>query len=422
MSPLRLADRAARPSPSKLRESIQAEIGSERTPRDLGLCRFRPSPSVNEGLIENRRRLRPRGLIKRSAAMPNLQDRPADADWLRALQTPPAQLPADADKLDADSLLRDDQHRPIVDRDAWLARRATIRARWLEFLGEIPKPAVAPKIQVLEEDRPENVVRQLIRYEAELGLPIEGYLLFPQGDPPQGGWPAAVVMHSTQDYTIRQPAGLEGKPEMFLGLELAKRGYVAMCPRCYLWQYGKPGRGIIEAVDWLRKRHPQVKGMAKMLFDAIRAVDLLVARSDVNARKIAAIGHSLGSKEALYLAAFDERVQAAVASEGGVGISYSNWEAPWYLSDAAKRPGFGRTHAEIVALAAPRALLLIGGDSADGDKSWPYVAAGKPVWSLLGRPEAVGLLNHKAGHALPAPAREIAFRWISRFLDHPATP
>ena len=41
------------------------------------------------------------------------------------------------------------------------------------------------------------------------------------------------------------------------------------------------------------------------------------------------------------------------------------------------------------ALAAPRAFLLIGGDSADGDASWPSIEAVRPVWSLLGAADAV---------------------------------
>ena len=76
-----------------------------------------------------------------------------------------------------------------------------------------------------------------------------------------------------------------------------------------------------------------------MLYDASRAVDLLVAIEDVDPHRIGAIGHSLGAKEVLYLAAFDERVRAVVSSEGGIGLSYSNWDAPWYLGEAIQRPG-----------------------------------------------------------------------------------
>ena len=134
------------------------------------------------------------------------------------------------------------------------------------------------------------------------------------------------------------------------------------------------------------------------------------------ADRIGAIGHSLGAKEALYLAAFDERVRATVSSEGGIGLADSNWDAPWYLGEAIRRPGFALEQAQVLALAAPRAFLLIGGDSADGDASWPSIDAVRPVWSLLGAADAVGLFNHRQGHAFPEIAQARAYEWLDWFL------
>jgi dienelactone hydrolase len=310
-------------------------------------------------------------------------------------------------------LLFDAQHRPITTREGWEARRAELAARWQAFLGTIPAPRGAPSLAIIEEDRPDGVIRQLVRYEAEPGLPIEAYLLRPDG--PGRGRPGAVVMHSTVAYTIRQPAGLEGPEDKHIGLHLARRGYVTFCPRNFLWQYGEPGK-VGSAVDWLRKRHPNITGMAKMLFDAVRAVDALAAQPDVDPSRIGAIGHSLGAKEALYLAAFDPRVRATVSSEGGIGLTYSNWDAPWYLGEAIRQPGFALDHGQVLAMAAPRAFLLLGGDSADGDASWPYIEAVLPVWKLTGAPEAVGLFNHKQGHEFPAVAQDRAYAWLDWFL------
>src|SRR6185295_11041317 len=114
-------------------------------------------------------------------------------------------------------------------------------------------------------------------------------------------------------------------------------------------------------------------GMAKMIWDAMRAVDLLESREEVDVKHIGAIGHSLGGKEALYLPAFDERIVASVSCEGGVGLSFGNWDADWYLGKQIRTSNFGHDNHEIMSLIAPRALLVIGGESADGAKSWPYV-------------------------------------------------
>jgi dienelactone hydrolase len=332
-------------------------------------------------------------------------------DWLDELQQAPAAIPDSATT--PAPLLFDAEHQPITTPEGWKARRDALILQWRSFLGEIPGPRASNSLEVLEEDRPEGIVRQLVRNESEPGLPVEGYLLRPQG--PGRDRPGVVVLHSTVDSTIRQPAGLEGPSDKHIGLHLARRGYVAFCPRCFLWQYGGPKR-LAVAVDWLRRRHPGVTGMAKMLFDASRAIDLVASQPDVSHDRIGAIGHSLGAKESLYLAAFDPRVRAAVASEGGIGLTYSNWEAPWYLGEAIRRPGFGLDHGQVLALAAPRAMLLVGGESADGTASWPYVAAALPVWSLTSAPDSVGLFNHRQGHAFPPIAQERSQQWLDWFL------
>lgn len=339
--------------------------------------------------------------------MPTI-DRPP---WLDEARRPPHAVPDTATR--PAPLLLDDEHRAITTADAWRARRVELSRRWRDFLGTIRTPRSAPPLTVLEEERIDGVVRSLVRYEAEPGLPVEAYLLRPEGEGRDR--PAAVVLHSTTSETIRQPAGLAGPDDKHVGLHLARRGYVAFCPRCYLWQHGESGR-LESAVDWLSRKHPGVKGMAKMLHDAVRAVDVLASQPDVSPGRIGAIGHSLGGKEVLYLSAFDGRIRAAVASEGGIGLSYSNWDAPWYLTGAIHDPDFSLDHGQVLALSAPRAFLLVGGDSADGDASWPYIEAALPVWRLTGAEDAVGLFNHRQGHALPAVARERAYAWLDWFL------
>jgi pimeloyl-ACP methyl ester carboxylesterase len=159
--------------------------------------------------------------------------------------------------------------------------------------------------------------------------------------------------------------------------------------------------------------------MAKMLWDARRAVDVLAARPEVDARRLGCIGHSLGGKEALYLAAFEPRIRAAVSCEGGIGIPFSNWEADWYLGQQAQSPTFGMDHDSLLlALVAPRAFLLIGGSSADGPQSWPYVEAALPAWRLQQAEERLGLFLHPHGHDFPPPGpeREQVYRWLDHWL------
>jgi hypothetical protein len=335
-----------------------------------------------------------------------------DVPWLAEVQEPPQRLPADAPRLGP--LLVDDNGQPVTTLEAWQRRREAIRGWWLEFLGPLgvdrSKP---PALEVLEEDRTDGVVRQLVRYEVEPGLPTKGYLLKPARE--AGPSPGVVALHSTVKETIRQPAGVEGQPEKAFGLKMARRGYVVFCPRCFLWS-DDPKIRYLEHVERFRARHPGSKGMAKMLFDAQVALDVLAGLPEVDPKRLGAVGHSLGAKEVLYLAALDERVQVSASSEGGIGTRFSNWDAPWYLGEEIRQETFTHEHHELLALVAPRPFLLLGGDSADGARSWPFIEAVLPVYRLYGGTPRVGLFNHGKGHNVPAEAEQRIDQWFDAYL------
>mgnify|MGYP002622722850 CR=1 FL=1 len=342
----------------------------------------------------------------RGQRLPNAEGVP----WLDEVQQPPRRLPADAPTLLP--LLVDPGRNPIKTRGHWEKQREFLSSQWRDMIGaiELKKSRRPPSYQIFESDRTEGVIGRRILYEIERGVVTEAYLLMPLEvkDP----LPGVVVLHSTVDFTIRQGAGLEGRPEAAWGLQLAKRGMVALCPRCFLWNKTPPVN--YEArVEEHKRRHSLSRGIAKMLHDAQRAVDLLVNLEQVDANRIGTAGHSLGAKEALYLAAFDERIRAAVSSEGGIGTRFSNWDAPWYWGDDEF---FGREHHELLALVAPRAFLLIGGDAADGARSWPFIEAALPIYRFYGEPCRVGLYNHHRGHSIPPRAEQRVYEWLEAYL------
>ena len=330
---------------------------------------------------------------------------PRDVTWLSEVQRPP-EVPAEQEVAPLVS--------PGETLPSWLTRRRAIRKRWREFLVPIEPAGAVPSARIVHQERVGEVVRQLLRYESEPGWPTEAYVLRPAGAArPRAG---VVVFHSTVPHSIRQPAGVEGKAEKAFAIKLARRGFVAVCPRNFLW----PDNHRIDAhrqTDRFEKRHPESKGMAKMLHDARVAVDLLISQPEVDRERIGAVGHSLGAKEVLYLAAFDERVKVAVSSEGGIGTQFSNWDAPWYLGATIKDFASIHEHHELLALAAPRPFLLIGGDSADGDRSWPYIEAVLPVYRLYSDTARVGLLNHKRGHSVPPLAEDRIYQWLETYLN-----
>lgn len=337
----------------------------------------------------------------------------ADVPWLAEIQKPPAIVPSDVPNLSP--LLKDKSGAAISTLEQWKNRREELRKQWLEFLGPLKTERLAlggPTL--IREDRIDDVVRQLLRYDIEDGVTTEAYLL--KHEKPQGRRPGIVLLHSTVKNSIEHVAApAVGRGDAALGPALAKRGYIVICPRNFLWSDNQTMAADAETKKFLDP-HPGAKGMARMLFDAQRATDILAHRDDVDPDRLGAVGHSLGAKEVLYLAAFDQRIRATVFSEGGIGIGYSNWDAPWYLGPAVHQKNFAHEHHELLALVAPRAFLILGGDSADGAKSWPFIDAALPVYRLYaGRPR-IGLFNHKQGHAIPNDAKERLFEWLRVYL------
>jgi len=346
-------------------------------------------------------------------------ERPKEVPWLSETVTPPKTIRGTpAEKLSR--LLVNANSRQITTLAQWEEWRKHLRAAWMKFLGPMPVKRPPVKLKVLRTDRLKGLTRQLVRYESEAGLKVEGYLLRPTDIQPGKKRAALVALHATTTETIDQIAGVRGNPTRQIGLQLAQRGFVVFCPRCFLWQsvsgYGK-------AVAKFRQRHPKTLGMHKMLYDAQRGIDVLESLSYVDAQRIGAVGHSLGAKETLYLTAFDQRIKAAVASEGGIRFGSTNWDAPWYLGKRIGEPRFSRNHHELLALIAPRPFLILAGEkgsgAADGDRNWPYLTAAQPVYRLYEHPVRLGMFNHHRGHSIPPKAFSRMADWLETYLRAP---
>jgi dienelactone hydrolase len=295
----------------------------------------------------------------------------------------------------------------------WPAQRAALKARWQTLLGTFPDPRPPLKPVVVATETLSNCTRTLVRYPVEEGVEVDGYLLVPAGAP--GPLPAVVVFHPTTPLHARGVAGVNAEyaEEKRQGLHLAARGYVAWCPRNYIYA---DGAGMSGNVARVKARHPDWSGMGRMVWDAIRAVDFLETLPEVDRRRIGCLGHSLGGKEVLYAMAFDERYRAGVSSEGGIGLTFSNWDAPWYLGPAIREPGFDLENHQVLSLVAPRPFLLLAGESADGDRSRAFLDAVRPVYEMLGAAGNLEWLNHRQGHAYPPAARAAAEAFLDRRL------
>ncbi len=362
-------------------------------------------------------------------------DRTIDVPWLDEVITPPRQIPVDSKS--ARSLLTAPQKSGLGEtldsiqtkatkQEIWKGRREELLNWWIRFLGYDPR-AKRPRIQweVLEETTLGGVVRTKIRYETHPGWPVEAYILHPKNG--EGKLPAAVALHPTVNHSIDEPIGLksnDGKIEgpRANGLHLARKGFVVLVPRNYLWPTNDRIAAKEQAAKWNGEqaklaaigKQVAMKGMAKMLYDVQIAIDILEQDPAVDTKRISLIGHSLGAKEALYGIAFDSRVRCAAASEGGVGIRFSNWESEWYLGSTITEPSFEHEHDELLGLAAPKPLFIVAGESADGDRGWPLLNAGQEIYSLSGKCR-LGQYNHRTGHSMTEEAGRRMIEWLTTY-------
>lgn len=325
-----------------------------------------------------------------------------------------AELPDPGPRLSP--LLQDDDGNAITAPAAWAERRAHLRRQWQNCLGHFPAAKVALKSEILTTEEHPDFVRQRVRYQIEEGVTADAYLLTPR--PKAEKRPAMVVFHQTTRANFRQAAGLdESIPELMHGVQLVRRGYIVLCPRCFIFEDGAvEAAGFTRNTERMQQRHPAWTGMARMTWDAVRAVDFLESLPGVDRGRIGCLGHSLGAKEVLYAAAFDERYQAAVYNDGGIGLNFNNWKAVWYLGPQITAPGFALEHHQLMAFIAPRGLLFLAGEAEDGERSRPFFEAAQAVYRLLGAEANLGWLNHRAGHRYPPAAQTAAEAFLRRQL------
>src|SRR5690606_30125359 len=107
--------------------------------------------------------------------------------------------------------------------------------------------------------------------------------------------PAVVAFHGTSTTTFQKLVGLTGDDERHLGLDLMEQGFLVICPENYLWEEKK----YLDSVKKVLTLHPESRGMAVMLLDGMRAVDVLESLPEVDTDRISTYGHSLGAKEAM---------------------------------------------------------------------------------------------------------------------------
>lgn len=342
----------------------------------------------------------------------NVSDQPStgDADWFRPYSLAPSGLERSTGNLSR--LTAED-----ATRDAWVGARVALRKKWSTILGTMSGAKPAPAVRsVATHDQP-TYKGELLYLQVEPDYWEKIYVMLPKGVNTSRPLPVVIVPFYDVDTSAALAMGGRRGPSSGLtayGHLAVQQGMAAIAIRWFGESYGENSS---EVVANLKIRHPKATGLGKWVWDAARLLDYMETRPEFDIRRVGMIGHSLGGKMTMYATAMDIRIRAAVSSEPGVGLSFSNYEDFWYLGEKIRVLEPGTDHHELLAMIAPRPFLLIGGDSADSDKSWHYINAAREVYTLHGKPDRIGYINHRKGHSPTPESIHLAMEWLRRFLN-----
>ncbi len=295
----------------------------------------------------------------------------------------------------------------------WKARQLETRKQLHKFFGEFPEktPLNAKTVDKLErtnytiekiifESQPKFYVTANLYIPKNRALPLPG-VVFPCGHSDDAK--AQDFYHMT-------------------GLGFALKGYVVLIfdpigqgERSEYYDAGTGQNLINKGVD----QHHYVGKPAFLAdwslsgirtWDAIRAVDYLVSRPEVDSTRLAAAGCSGGGQMALLITAVDERIKVCAASHPGGSMENT------YL------PGRDLIDREILSLIPPRPLRIIVGNASGEEPGHRIKLEDMHLfYEGLRAGKQSGEIDVVPGvHSMNRSNRESAYEWVNKWMDKEA--
>ena len=337
-----------------------------------------------------------------------LKNLPDDSAW-KEWQAKSNTLPPDFDALAKVNALPDPLRfldgRAVKSASDWAARRTEIRAQFEKWdIGSIPPKPKLDHIVALEETKGNGYVTRNVRLE------------FGPDD------------KATALVTVTVPDGAGPFPALIgsgWANALIRRGYISC-------SYNES----VDVKTNLPELYPNFDfaTMGQRAWTAQLVVDYLLTLPQVDPKRIAITGYSRGGKMATIAAALDERIAAVIAGSTGVGgilpwriagergngegvesttRMFPLWFAPQLRFFSGREDRLPIDANLLVALVAPRACMMEYGLNDEVSNSWgseqTYGSAEK-IYSLLGRPDALGIMRLPGFHG--ANDQELCLDWL----------
>ena len=310
----------------------------------------------------------------------------------------------------------------------WPAVRERIQEAVAAVLQDMPKERVDLQVKTVDELQFPGYVRRRVNYFVDEWERVTAWLFVPDG---REEVPAILCCHRATPLGKDECAGIEGNPAQAFAHRYAEKGFVTIAPDCIT--AGSRVSSGLEPLDTkaFYRDHPKMSLMGKMLADHMCAIDALCETRNVDAARIGVIGHGLGAQNALLLAAWDERIQACIASCGFTRFAAQKNPSLWPALDGLSLMPQLHKQAEsgalpfdwehLLAMAAPSPMLVITSLSdtplpspRSCDKAVKQAAR---VYKLLGAQSAIDHFTHHDGYyTFTRETLEVADEWFERWL------
>ena len=309
----------------------------------------------------------------------------------------------------------------LIDKEAIESYQRLLRTQFIEALGGFPeKTPLNPHIikrTELKEYTIENVI-----FESQPNHHVTGNMYVPRGD---GPFPVVVVSsgHSRTaklaDYNQRfgiRMATLGIASFVFDPIGQGERSQVVTPEVEPLFNGTTTEHFLIGTSSILVGRNTATY----RIWDAMRAIDYVHTRDDIDTSKIGYTGCSGGGTLTSYIMALDPRVTcAAPACYLTTFRKLIETRGP---QDSEQnifgQIAFGMDHPDYVIMRAPRPTLITSttGDYFDIKGAWENYRQAKRVYGVLGYPHQVDMVEVEGSHGVKPQSLATIGHWMQRWL------
>jgi pimeloyl-ACP methyl ester carboxylesterase len=321
---------------------------------------------------------------------------------------------------------KDGNEQPIKNVKDWESRRQLILQGMQEAMGPLPsrdKNTPSLDVKVHETFKTELFERRKISLQVEPDHRLYAYLFLPAELEPNKKTAAILALHPTHKQGKGDTAGLTKRKNRSYGLELANRGYVVIVP-------DYPSFGCDSSYNFTTDQY--VSGSMKGIYNHMRCVDYICSLDFVDENRLGVIGHSLGGHNAMFVAAFDQRLKAIVSSCGWTPFhdyykgNIKGWTSDRYMPRLRDVYNLDPNLVpfdfyEVAGALAPRAFFSnspLNDSNFDVRGVKKATAEAEKIYALYNAEQMLLVRYPDDKHDFPPQIRKESYQLLDRILEH----